>query len=89
MSIDTGLDTIFTTSASSIKFGVGATNELGYELKKLGVKNALIITDKTIMELGLAEKVKAIIEARLEQAGSETRLYHTHQELMNELSDAA
>ncbi|MFX1520800.1 MAG: iron-containing alcohol dehydrogenase, partial [Promethearchaeota archaeon] len=62
MAIDTGLDTIFTTSASSIKFGVGATNELGYELKRLGVKNALVITDKNIVEIGLAEKVKAIIE---------------------------
>jgi alcohol dehydrogenase class IV len=62
MTIDTGLDTIFTTSAASIKFGIGATNELGYELKRLGVKNTLIVTDKNIVEIGLAEKVKAIIE---------------------------
>jgi len=62
MAIDTGLDTIFTTSAASIKFGIGATQELGYELKRLGVKNTLIITDKNIVEIGLAEKVKAIIE---------------------------
>jgi len=62
MAIDTGLDTIFTTSASSIKFGIGATHELGYELKRLDVKNTLIITDKNIVDIGLAEKVKAVIE---------------------------
>ena len=62
MAIEMGLDTIFTTSAAAIKFGVGATNELGFELKRLGVKNALIVTDKTLVELGLAEKAKAIIE---------------------------
>jgi hydroxyacid-oxoacid transhydrogenase len=62
LAIDSGLDTIFTTSASAIKFGIGATNELGYELKKLDVKNALIITDKNIVEIGLTEKVQSIIE---------------------------
>jgi alcohol dehydrogenase class IV len=62
LAIDTGLETIFTTYASAIKFGIGATNELGYDLKKLGVKNALIITDKNIVEIGIAEKVKAVIE---------------------------
>ena len=44
---------------------------------------------KVVLSVKEPAKVKAIIEARLEQAGSETRLYHTHQELMNELSDAA
>lgn len=55
-------DTVFTVSMTALKFGIGVTGEVGYELKRLGVKKALIVTDKNISEIGLASEVKESIE---------------------------
>lgn len=41
---------IFGFRATPLRFGVGATELLGKEAKKLGIKNALIITDSVIYE---------------------------------------
>jgi len=35
----------FTIDTSSIKFGAGITREAGYEMKRLGVKRAMLVTD--------------------------------------------
>src|SRR6266852_8568699 len=45
-----------------IKFGPGATDEVAYDLKRLGVKHALIITDRGIMKLGLPERVRTLLQ---------------------------
>ena len=34
-----GLETAFAMDAASIKFGFGVTGELGFEMKRLGVKS--------------------------------------------------
>ncbi|MBI5956480.1 MAG: iron-containing alcohol dehydrogenase [Chloroflexi bacterium] len=47
---------------AKLKFGAGATEELGYELKTLGAKKVLLVTDKHLWEFGLVDKVKTIIE---------------------------
>ncbi len=60
--IETGLDTIFTATSAPFKFGIGATNEVGFDLKRLGVTNALLVTDKNVKELGIAERIASIIE---------------------------
>ncbi|MFQ5711629.1 MAG: hydroxyacid-oxoacid transhydrogenase [Candidatus Geothermarchaeales archaeon] len=55
-------ETVFTIAMTPLKFGPGVTNEVGYDLKRLGVKKALIITDENLSEMGLADRVKGIIE---------------------------
>ena len=47
--LDIPNETIITMEMTPIKFGPGATNEVGYDLKRLGVRRALIVTDKGIM----------------------------------------
>ena len=56
------LETIIPLTMGKLKFGVGATEELGYELKSLGARNVLLVTDKGLWEHGLVDKVKGIIE---------------------------
>jgi len=38
-------ETVFTMEGSSIKFGVGATREVGFDLKEMGVRRALVVVD--------------------------------------------
>lgn len=47
---------------SMIKFGKGAVNEIGYEVKRLGGNKPLIITDKGVKEAKILDKVKGILE---------------------------
>ena len=41
-------ETAFTVSASSIKFGIGVTREVGFDLRQLGVRRAMVVTDVNI-----------------------------------------
>jgi hydroxyacid-oxoacid transhydrogenase len=50
-------ETIFTMETTPLKFGPGATAEVGYDLKRLGVKRPLLITDRGLMRTGLADRV--------------------------------
>lgn len=56
-------ETIFTLEATPIKFGAGAVGDAGWELKRLGVRRAMLVTDPTIARLGLAERVREAIAA--------------------------
>jgi len=47
---------------AKLKFGIGATEELGYELKAMGSEKVLLITDRHLCEFGLVDKVKTIIK---------------------------
>src|SRR3989442_10629350 len=60
--LDIPNETVFTMEMTPIKFGPGATNEVAYDLKRLGVKHALIITDRGIMKLGLPERVRTLLQ---------------------------
>lgn len=44
-------DTIFELGASSIRYGQGATREVGLDLKDIGAKLVLVVTDKNIEQL--------------------------------------
>ena len=55
-------ETVFTLEATPIKFGPGAADDAGWELKRLGVKRALLVTDPGVMKLGHPERIKASIE---------------------------
>ena len=64
-------ETVMTWQAPPIRFGLGATREVGYELRRLGVTKALIVTDANVASLGLPARVGAIIE----REGIETEVY--------------
>src|SRR5258708_14488448 len=55
-------ETVLTMEMTPIKFGPGATGEVAYDLKRLGVRHALIITDRGIMKLGLPERVRTVLQ---------------------------
>ena len=65
------LESILRMSSSNIKFGFGATKEIGFEMKDLGAKKVMVVTDRTLAE---KEVVKVVIKA-LQDEGIETVLY--------------
>ena len=44
------LETVFTMDASSIKFGVGATREVGFEMKQLGARRVMVVVDPNLVD---------------------------------------
>ncbi|MBV9227926.1 MAG: iron-containing alcohol dehydrogenase, partial [Chloroflexi bacterium] len=60
--LDLPNETVYTMEMTPIKVGPGATNEVAYDLKRLGVKHALIITDRGLMKLGLPERVRTQLQ---------------------------
>ncbi len=60
--LDIPNETIFTMEMTPFKFGPGATGEVAYDLKRLGVRHALIITDRGVMKLGLPDRVRTLIQ---------------------------
>jgi hydroxyacid-oxoacid transhydrogenase len=48
---------VFTLEATPMKFGPGAARETGWELKRLGVKRAMVVTDRNVAEAGAAGQV--------------------------------
>ena len=60
--LDIPNESVFTMEMTPFKFGPGATNEVAYDLKRLGVKHALIITDRGIMKMNLPERVRTLLQ---------------------------
>ncbi len=56
-------ETIVTMEATPVKFGTGASADAGWELKRLGVKRAMLVTDPGVAALGHPERIKGLIEA--------------------------
>ena len=56
-------ETIFTLEATPVKFGPGAAADAGWELARLGVRRALLVTDPGVAAAGHAERVRAAIAA--------------------------
>src|SRR5437870_948571 len=55
-------ETVFVMEASPIKFGLGATDEIAYDARRLGLERVLIVTDPHIGALGLPERVRALLD---------------------------
>jgi len=55
-------ESIIPLAMAKLKFGIGATEELGYELKAMGAKSVLLVADKHLWDVGLVDKVKTIIQ---------------------------
>ena len=58
-------DTIFEMAASSIRFGTGATAEIGMDLADMGVRRALLVTDPRLRDM---KPVQTVLES-LEREG--------------------
>jgi len=41
-------ETAFTMDTSRIKYGPGVTHEVGFDMKELGVKRVMVVTDKNL-----------------------------------------
>jgi hydroxyacid-oxoacid transhydrogenase len=54
-------ETVFVMEMSPIKFGLGATDEIGHDAKRLGLGRVLIFTDRHLAELGLPERIRALL----------------------------
>jgi len=55
-------ETVFVMENSPIKFGLGAMDEIGFDASRLGIRKALIFTDRHVSELGLPARVRALLE---------------------------
>ena len=64
-------ETAFTMDASGIKFGPGATRELGYDMQQFGVKRAMLVTDPNLAN----SQPVAVALAALRAAGIDTVLF--------------
>jgi hydroxyacid-oxoacid transhydrogenase len=64
-------ETIFTMDTSSIKFGAGATREVGFEMKRLGATRVMVVTDPN---LASSQTVATTLDA-LRSEGIEAVLY--------------
>ena len=51
-------ETVFTMEATPVKYGPGAVADAGWELARLGVRRALLVTDAGVAALGIADRVR-------------------------------
>jgi len=65
------LETVFSMDASSIKFGRGATREVGSDMKDLGARRVMVVTDPNLTS---SEPVAVTLDA-LKEEGIETALF--------------
>jgi alcohol dehydrogenase class IV len=56
-------ETIFTMEATPLKYGPGASEEAGWELKRMGVGRVMLTSDPGVVEAGITGRVRELIEA--------------------------
>ena len=54
---------VFKLEATPITFGPGASEEAGWEMKRLGAKRVMIVSDAGVVQAGITGKIQKIIEA--------------------------
>lgn len=67
----TAHETIFTIEATPVKFGPGASADAGWELRRLGVRRAFVVTDPRAQALGITARILQAIH----ESGIETVVY--------------
>jgi hydroxyacid-oxoacid transhydrogenase len=58
-----GNETIFTMEATPLKYGPGASEEVGWEINRLGVSRVMIVSDPGVVEAGITPRIQELIEA--------------------------
>jgi alcohol dehydrogenase class IV len=64
-------ETVFTYGSPQLKIGAGAADEVGHDVAQLGVRRALVVTDRGVAATGAPARV---VEA-LEKAGVEAEVF--------------
>ncbi len=59
----TGNETIFTLEATPLKYGPGASEEVGWEAKRLGMSRIMLISDPGVVKANITGHVQELIEA--------------------------
>ena len=62
---------VFTLEATPLKYGRGAASDAGWELERLGVRRAMLVSDPGVVAAGITDRVREAIEA----AGIETAVW--------------
>jgi hydroxyacid-oxoacid transhydrogenase len=62
---------VFTLEATPLKYGRGAAGDAGWELERLGVKRAMLVSDPGVVAAGITDRVREAVEA----AGIETAVW--------------
>ena len=65
-------ESVFTLEATPIKFGPGAVDDAGWELKRLGVSRALLVTDPASPRPGIPTACASRSSARESRSSSST-----------------
>jgi hydroxyacid-oxoacid transhydrogenase len=79
-------ETVFTYGAPQLKFGPGASDEIGYDLSQYGVSRALIVTDSGVAATGIPQRVAG----QMATFGIEARVFDgVHVEPTDESMNAA
>ena len=76
------LETAFTIDTSSVKFGPGVTQEVGYEMRRLGARRVMVVTDPNLRN---SEPVAVAMES-LRDEGIDATLFHRVQVEPTDLS---
>jgi hydroxyacid-oxoacid transhydrogenase len=58
-----GNETIFTMEATPLKYGPGASEEVGWEIKRMGVGRVMLVSDPGVVEVGITGRIQELIEA--------------------------
>jgi alcohol dehydrogenase class IV len=64
-------ESVFTYGAPQLKFGDGASDEIGYDLSRYGVRRVLVITDAGVAATGIPQRVAD----QMAQFGIDARIY--------------
>jgi hydroxyacid-oxoacid transhydrogenase len=67
----TGPESVFTYGAPQLKFGAGASEEIGYDLAQLGASRVLVVTDPGVAATGHPDR----IAERLRESGVAATVY--------------
>ena len=65
------LESVINVSSANIKFGAGATREVGFDMKELGATKVMVVTDNNLAKMA---PVKTVLEA-LRDEGLTAELY--------------
>src|SRR3954469_19524261 len=55
-------ETIFTMEATPLKYGPGASEEVGWEIKRMGVGRVMMISDPGVIETGITGRIQALTQ---------------------------
>jgi hydroxyacid-oxoacid transhydrogenase len=58
-----GNETIFTLEATPLKYGPGAAEEVGWEIKRMGVSRVMLVSDPGVVRAKITGRVRELIEA--------------------------